>query len=543
MHTLSRYAATIRHLRASQIWARIWYSVYRPKPALGAAPPLRPAKAEWSAPPPKTVSLMAPDKVRFLNLEADIAPPGIWQDMRQPLLWLYNLHYFDDLSAEAAESRLECHVALVDRWIAENPPGAGIGWQPYPTSLRVVNWIRWQLFQQRLGGAALDSLAAQVRHLARRLEYHILGNHLLTNAKALYFAGAFFGGAEGDRWLYKGRQLLQREIREQVLPDGAHFELSPMYHLIVLEDLLDILNIARTYALELPEGLENALRRMLGWSRVMRHPDGEIPFFNDACFKIAHSPAVLDAYADRLGVTDPDMPSSQRMLQASGYARLSHGDANLYVDAAAVGPDYLPGHAHADTLSFELSLGEERIVVNGGISVYGTGPQRQIQRGTPAHSTVTIDGCNSSDVWAGFRVGRRATVSGQSLSAGVDRTVLSADHDGYAFLNGSPIHRRTLDLDEGALSVTDVIAGNGSHRLESRFLLHPSIRIEACSTDAVELVTQLGRRIRVHGEAGITVEPSTWHPEFGRDEATSCIVMACEPALPYTLRLSFTWNP
>ena len=80
----------------------------------------------------------------------------------------------------------------------------------------------------------------------------------------------------------------------------------------------------------------------------------------------------------------------------------------MLIDVAKIGPDYLPGHAHADTLSFELSLYGKRLLVNSGISRYGTSLIRQFERSTEAHNTVAIDNKNSSEVWSGFRVARRA---------------------------------------------------------------------------------------------------------------------------------------
>ena len=147
------------------------------------------------------------------------------------------------------------HLALLQRWVNENPPGHGNGWEPYPTSLRIVNWIKWSLtFATKPGGvpavlppACLQSLAVQARWLSSRLEHHLLGNHLFANAKALVYAGAFFVGPEADRWRHLGLRLLARELDEQILPDGGHFERSPMYHAILLEDVLDLINLAGAY--------------------------------------------------------------------------------------------------------------------------------------------------------------------------------------------------------------------------------------------------------------------------------------------------------
>src|SRR5262249_13815017 len=144
-------------------------------------------------------------------------------------LWRYNLHYFDDLNAYDAAQRQEWHCSLLSQWVCENTPGFGTGWEPYPTSLRMVNWIKWVLTGNRLPAECIQSLAVQARWLSQRLEIHLLGNHLLANAKALLFAGIFFDGAEADEWLVRGLRILEREVAEQVLPDGGHIERSPMY--------------------------------------------------------------------------------------------------------------------------------------------------------------------------------------------------------------------------------------------------------------------------------------------------------------------------
>ena len=542
MKKLTRLFETVRHLRLLQVLARAWLWLSRPAPDMRPAPSLRPDVAAWCKGPAKPISLVAPASARFLNVEGDISGPSAWQDtVKFPLLWLYNLHYFDDLAATDAPARRHWHESLVARWIRENPPIAGIGWQPYPTSLRIVNWIKWQLTQEELNSAVRASLAVQVRHLRKRLEYHILGNHLLANAKALYFAGAFFCGDEAERWSSLGRRLLERQIDEQILSDGAHFELSPMYHLIVLEDLLDIINISTVYGVQLPEGIEAAVSSMLGWSAIMRHPDGQIPFFNDAAFHIAGSPSDIDDYAGALGIAAV-LPPADKVLGASGYARLAAGKAVLLADVATVGPDYQPGHAHADTLSFEFSLGHDRLVVNGGTSIYGNGAERQRQRGTPAHSTVTIDGANSSDVWADFRVGRRARIRARSLKQAGAGTTLSATHDGYRHLPGHPLHERVWVLQPANLTITDTVHGTFRHVIESFLHLHPSVSAVQTELGSITLKLASGRMVRIKSTAPLKVIASSWHPEFGRSVSAASLHLHREADLPASITLSLHWD-
>ena len=615
---ISRYWHTLRYLRPVQFYGRLWFRLYRPTPDLRPAPAVRPVPGRWVPPVAKPVSLLGPATFCFLNETHTLAGAGHeaaggrdpWNDPARDKLWLYNLHYFDDLNAAGREERQPWHLALLQRWVNENPPGYGNGWEPYPTSLRIVNWIKWSLtFAAERGGVAvalppacLQSLAVQARWLSRRLEHHLLGNHLFANAKALVYAGAFFVGPEADRWRTLGLRLLARELDEQILPDGGHFERSPMYHAILLEDVLDLINLAgaypglfdmtgtgardrtvararadakaRTDAVAHWRATANA---MLRWLAAMTYPDGEISFFNDAAMGIAPPLVELVAYAARLGIAAEVAPASPCCwLRDSGYVRLAAGPAVALLDVAPIGPDYLPGHAHADTLSFELSLFGQRVIVNGGTSRYGSGPERLAERGTAAHSTVQIDGADSSEVWGGFRVARRArpldvavSVPDSSVRATAEPQAarpdrgdqaahgassrrqgcrVSAAHDGYRRLPGRPVHRRSWCLTGEGLVVSDVLEGDYVEAV-ARFHLHPAVRIErdqiapgdAPDTLPNPVATPLADTNPAQRATGTWLLPdgqavawrvtggqarivaNHWHPQFGLSAPSLCL--------------------
>lgn len=219
------YWHTIRHLKASQIIARIHFRLARPRPRHVSSNSSR-RSGEWTRSADHPISLVGLNRFTFLNRTYDLDEIG-WDNPAVDKLWRYNLHYFDDLAAKDAASRSTAHRTLIERWITENPPAGGSGWEPYPTSLRIVNWIKWLLAGNIPSPNMLNGLAIQADWLTQRLEYHLLGNHLFVNAKALIFAGLFFEGADADRWLSLGLNLLHQEIDAQILADGGHFELSP----------------------------------------------------------------------------------------------------------------------------------------------------------------------------------------------------------------------------------------------------------------------------------------------------------------------------
>ncbi|MGD9597528.1 MAG: heparinase II/III family protein [Steroidobacteraceae bacterium] len=479
--------------------------------------------ALWQRPITRPGNLRLPDTFTFLNRPLRLGEVG-WDCPSVSRLWRYHLHYFDWLMDDRippGEQR-----KLVDCWIAGNAPPSsrriGTGWEPYPLSLRIVNWIKWDLEMRRHGASGLPdgatlSLATQARQLAARLEYHLLGNHLWANAKALVFAGVYFNGDEADRWVAKGLQLVERELAEQVLPDGGHFELSPMYHAIFLEDLLDLLNLYAVFPgrfrAEVARRITDKSVAMLWWLRKLTHPDGRPAQFNDCALDGAPHVNELAAFAGRLGLQTANHHTTQSaLLTSSGYARLQEGSAVLLADVGRAGPDYMPGHAHADALSFELSLWGERVCVNGGTSTYDVSPERLRERGTAAHNTVTVDGRNSSDVWGSFRLGRRIVNVSAELREARDCSILEGSFMGFYHAGRWCRHHRTWKLTRQSLEICDEVSGL-FRSCEAQFRLTPGW--SATLTDRGCLIHSQDRVIELDTSSTIRIERGKWAPNFG----------------------------
>ena len=487
---------TVRHLRARQIYGRVRF-----KPRVGVVDcGLRAAEYVWVQSIARKSARRGEDSFRFLNEERTVRG---WNDAGVPKLWLYNLHYFECPEAE-----------LIERWIRENPVGQGNGWEPYPLSLRIANWIKWKWNGGALSREALKSLAVQAEYLAGSVEYHLLANHLFVNGKALLLAGLFFASPKADGWVRRGLEILREQVLEQVLADGGHFERSPMYHCLILEDLLDVIQAGERF----PGGVgksrveewREAAGRMLGWLEQMCHPDGQISFFNDAALGIAAEPEELREYAARVGVT-----AKRVALGESGYIRLENADTVVLFDAAPIGPDYQPGHAHADTLSIEVSRGGRRVLVNSGTSTYENCAERLRQRGTAAHNTVCLDGEDQSEVWSAFRVARRA----RPVDVRTDGCRWAeASHDGYRRLKQPVMHRRRVELRGSDVVVTDLLDGTGTHEIAVAFHCHPE----------AEAALRLDEKLTV------IVEASTYHPGFNLAVSNKKIVGRWRGELPVT---------
>jgi uncharacterized heparinase superfamily protein len=225
-----------------------------------------------------------------------------------------------------------------------------------------------------------------------------------------------------------------------------------------------------------------------------------------------------------LGVVRPVADGATHHYDVSGYIAVRQHNQVALLDVAAIGPDYIPGHAHADTLSFEWSLFGQRVLVNSGISEYGVSAERLRQRGTAAHNTVVVNDESSSEVWSGFRVARRAAAFDVRLAVTGDCTRVEASHTGYQRLRPKVTHSRTWRVEPGALIVKDSLRGQYKHAV-AFFHIHPAVSV-VCEGQLFVLNLPSGQRCEVTVIGGSAVlDDSTWHPEFGLSQPNKRIAV------------------
>lgn len=482
--------------------------------------------------------------VRFLGVYQHFADGLIdWRAVGRPKLWRYNLHYFDYLLWPAVSDTRK--AALIDSWITQNPPGAPDAWEPYPVSLRIVNWVKHFLAlstPRNAHAAWLRSLARQAAWLERNLEREILANHFFKNAKALVFAGLFFRGAEADRWLSLGQGILMSQIREQFLPDGGHYELSPMYHCLCLEDLLDLWNLGsggdRRLGSDVLAEIEGAARRALDFLAAILMPDDVIPLFNDSAFGIAQTPSALFSYAEALfGYQRPEDPPA--VLPDSGYFRLGAGEDRMIIDCGPVSPAYQPGHTHCDMLSYELALGGRPVVVDTGVFDYEPSAERAYCRAARAHNTLGLDGAEQSEIWGVFRVARRAQPRAAELSThGGQGARFVGELEGFPGVAGPICHRREVVYEAPSdWIIRDRVSGPGSHRVDSWIHLHPDLTAEVTGGSVVvsDPLGAVVAAIEPLDGAALSLEPGQYFPYFGTKLVNQVVRLTAIGALPLDL--------
>lgn len=466
---------TVRHLKVTQLFHQVRYRLVSHNPLTyymddGASEETYPLK--FAIAPPSVTVWKAHGVFTFLNKTVVLGDKIDWNYQGQGKLWNYNLQYANYLHQPEVSNDKKANL-MRDQytWLSDGR----LRLEPYPASLRSINMIRWMSEHDVRDPELRGYLYADLSFVSTRLEYHLLGNHLLENAFALMMGGAFFAKTA---WLEKGRKILEEELGEQILPDGAHFELSPMYHQIILFRILELLDWYSSWALR-DLDFEMLLRQkasdMISWLGNISFKNHDVPHFNDSSDGIAYPTAWLFQYANLLGIVGSGKP-----MRESGYRSVAVGEYELKIDFAQVGASYQPGHAHADALSFILYYKSTPLFVEQGTSTYQASVRRQLERSTQAHNTVVIEGRSQSEMWGVFRVARRArtTILRDGLMG-----VYEAKHDGYKPIG--VVHERKFEISHSALIIVDTLSRE--RPAVSYLHLHPDVTIIDLSYDAVTL--------------------------------------------------------
>ncbi|MBA7519424.1 hypothetical protein ES705_11502 [subsurface metagenome] len=536
---LNIYINTIRFLKTSQIYHYIlnyikknflnrWY--IRQVSKLDCM--RHPVKEEIHQKPSlKNIHNLSSKTFIFLNQEVCFQNKINWNDSRRSKLWLYNLHYFDYIIVDGMDESKESYIIkknIISEWISSNPIGQDNGWEPYPLSLRIVNWIYFYYYdydyfeeEPEFKNLFLNSLYHQCAYLQRFLEFHIRANHLLKNVKALLIGGLFF---ENDAWIIKAQEILNLELDEQILPDGGHFERSPMYHSIVLEDVLDIINFKSIHPSSSNKReidyLKNLARKMLDWLHKVLHPDLKIPLFGDSALEISLPLDQLRDFYQKICVAELDIneKSDIESLASTGYYVFHSSNQYFIIDGGKLAVDYQPGHAHADIFSFEYSYKSRRFIVDSGPGEYLNTDLRQRARSIYGHNCLVVNKLEPADLWAVFRMARRVKEGKVDVKQEGDELVFKGTYQNNLSYSFSYRHQREVRfIKKRYIMITDTVEAKGIKSLESIIHPHPECEIEI--KDGLIKVARGEDSIYIcyiSDEFSINVKDWFYTPEFGK---------------------------
>lgn len=397
-----------------------------------------------------------------------------WDPPDAPEEWLEAMHGFvwlRDLAMLGGDDARRMARRLTADWIQRNEHWSLPAWRSDVVATRIVAWMSCNetLFasgEDSFRRKLVQSLSSQIRHLERAWLLETDGAARILALKGLVFADLCMGSfPQMEKRLYR----LVDELETQVLADGGHVERNPDKLLAVLRDTLEVRAALGAAREETPEELQQAIDRMAPMLRFLRGGDGTLGRFNGGGNA---DPLLLSAVLDQ--ASPRGKPATR--APATGFERIVAGRVTVLVDAGAPPEPPWDGGAHAGVLSLEVTVGRERLIVNCGASPCRGETWRQAERATAAHSTVTVNDRNSSELMPSGRIGGRTaevTIERDSADGAV---LLDMSHGGYQS-SDRITHRRRLYLsaDGEDLRGEDLLVGRGGVPFAVRFHLHPSV--------------------------------------------------------------------
>jgi uncharacterized heparinase superfamily protein len=470
--------------------------------------PALPVRDPWPGDPARGLRLLKGE----IELSGAVRPlrPGDWGDPAGLPVFRAAAHGFAwlrDLRALGTDASRMRARALVSDWISGGASDP-IAHRPDVTGARIAAWLGHydffaasadDMFRQRLMGR----LVADSRALAAALPTEEQDARALTALKGLIAAAVAL--PDHAAFLTRALRFLPQEIGRQVLMDGCHIERSPVAHLAALQDLTEIRSLLQSAQVLPPAALPSAIERMAPALRVLRHGDGGLALFNGS--KEEQGP-LIDFVLAQAG-RSTRAPSA---LTDGGFHRLQAGRSVLIADCGAPPPAGADRFAHAGTLSMELSVGRDRLIVNCGAASASTAEWRDAMRSTAAHSVLTLSDINSAELKSEGLGRRPENVEVQRQEANGAHW-LEASHDGWR-KPFDAIHRRRLYMAESGEDIRgeDTVEGKTPLPFVVRFHLHPTVSVslqQDGETALLRLPAGGGWRLRADG-ARMTVEESVY---------------------------------
>jgi uncharacterized heparinase superfamily protein len=427
----------------------------------------------WPGDPRRGSAILAGD-IAFAG-ELIRHPTPAWFPSNAGADWLAGWHGFgwlDDLISVGAAARDPAR-ALVQSWIAECSAWHPVAWRSDVAATRVLAWIvhfeelAGRESDRALRRAMLSSIAAQVRHLARVAGWEQGGAARLRALKGLIGGSIALGGPE--QRVIRALRALERELPAQILADGGHRTRNPSVQLQVLRDLIDIRAVLRAAKLDVPPALQQAIEAMAPMLRFFRHGDRRLALFNNS---VEEDGVLVDLVLTR-SETRGHAPAQ---APQSGFHRLAAGQSLVVVDTGMPPPRGFDGDAHAGTLSFELSQGRDRIVVNCG-GYRGSKPAwRRLARSSAAHSVLVVDDTNAVEIQADGTLGRGPDAVRCERAEEGGHQWIAASHDGYRRRHGVTYARELyLSADGDDMRGEERLTGRPGVAFAVRFHLDPAV--------------------------------------------------------------------
>ncbi len=455
---LVRLVNTISHLRPIQVYWRLILFINRKLLSKNLS-----KRNSYKFKLPKLESpVIAKDQNYFQIFDKKFNETTINWNCFSSKLKNYHLNYFDYI----INLNFDYGDTLIHDWISKNLPKIpSDGWEPYPISLRLVNWIKFYAKHNiQPDEIVIQSLIEHGHWLFKQREYHLLANHLLKNIVALLYWGYVFNDKKILSWSLK---KLGKEVQEQLTKDGMHYEFSPTYHALSIQDLMDCYNLLENNSFNHNvESIKNVLKVSIskGFEYVDRlNKNKNTINIGDVNYEGVPGKATLFQYAQKLNVSP--FKSATRL---SYFPTLKTNDFSIMLVNSPFSPKYNAAHSHADKLSVLLWHKDKPILVDTGNYDYTESKERNYSRSVKAHNTIQIDDYEQADLWSAFRVGKRGVIDSQ---------ITNKNEIACNFTTEKYEHKRSVKLNNNGIMIIDEVTSKGEHKLNLNFHFSPNTKL------------------------------------------------------------------
>ena len=470
----------------------------------------------------RTWPLVPPGRTLIIDLEDDSDIKVVWELSRhQHFVTLGQAYALTGNAKYAVEFKEQ-----IESWIKGNTFTMGPNWAcSMDIGLRAVSWI-WAIpffdaapeIDKVFWNKFYSALVAHGMHVSEHIEDWggIRNNHYMSNGTALAIMGmALPNYALSSEWLTQGWSMLEECMRDQILPDGANYEMSTAYHRLITELLLTPALHAKRVNYDVPTWYWEKGERLLEFTQAMMRPDEGIALFGDAddgrCqtfsqhnrvnvndhryllslgaalygrSDFAHSaermweeaiwlfgPESLKIFDD-VYVAEQEISRGTIAFPDAGFYSMQNDTFWVFADC---GPRGIPGatgvHGHHDATSFELAYRGRTVIVDSGTYVYSADPDSHYRlKATKAHNVVVVDdedmGGTPEGLWL---LGDEAQAEMLDWSTKGSNARLVCAHHGYKRLESPVSVKRTFEMSDFELAIVDELSGLNSHKIELRF--------------------------------------------------------------------------
>lgn len=460
---------------------------------------------------------MSKGKVCLLNQVVDLNYAPSYTKSLKPLIY-NNVYYFEygiALASKYLETKDKSYWELFKKCYQDYLDAHANVKSSYTMALHIPNVIIalglfGEAVKQDFREKIYCELYSQYLYLQKHQEKHLLANHYFEDLKALIIASYLF---KEDKRLNGYLKAFKKQCEEQILEDGVHYELSLMYHKLILEDVMRIGMLMKQPDFPDCKWITPLIQKMTDACYSLEKGIGRTPLFNDAGDNVAKTCEQLCIAAENLFGIKSKLKDA---FEESGYYKLYDGNKALIFDAGKIGVDYQPAHGHCDCLSFELAIDGKPLFVNSGTYEY-QGDLRKYFRKTCAHNTVEINGHEQSQCWGGFRVGKRISQVHRDRGDGYVE-------GGYRNYYGEE-HQRTVSMKDSVLEVVDTIKAQEGEPVKSYLHLAPDYVVEG-DTIKDKVGNVIGKVILRNCEQRVVSDGELCYyaPEFSDLKIGTCLV-------------------